>query len=314
MKNKPSIRLFLALVFFILPFILPAQNTEEDKQRLCQNNKEAFDRYQKRVKELEDAQKKLWNKEQRNKVRSQYDDVISAIQDLERFRTKKPAQDKVTDKEYTMELLDAIYDLEQTYTGKETLLEIIPKDFNANGGLIGTQPVNTIKTLRIIRNAIGKEIDRNAKLPDEIKRELDESKDKLSYHHNRMIELKCDEGSTDKTEPVKTENKDDKKDEKNVPKQEDEDWKPSVIELSEHTDKFGSFTATLTYNSKTGMYEGTYTNGVKDNFQLRVYNGQTFFMVRLNRYTSYSGTITGKTIKGQLIVGGDEGTFTATAK
>jgi hypothetical protein len=87
-----------------------------------------------------------------------------------------------------------------------------------------------------------------------------------------------------------------------------------VIELSEHTDKWGTFTATLKYNSKTKNYDGTYSNGGHDEFQLRIFDGQNFFMVRLKSYATYSGKLTGSKIQGSAAIGGQEGTFSATIK
>src|SRR6185436_7056381 len=104
-----------------------------------------------------------------------------------------------------------------------TLTGIVAKDFKDNGELIGAQPTNTIKALRMIRDAIAKKIDGNAKLePEEIKKVLKDARYRLSYHQNRMIELKCDDAPITKTVSDETEKKDSKPDEKNDPKPSDE--------------------------------------------------------------------------------------------
>jgi len=308
MKNKPFILyLFLALVYFIYPNSLLAQISDEHKQTLCQNNKEAITRLEKKIKDLETTQKQLSDSKKKDQVRNDYNEVISSIKNLEKFRANKPVVSTASDEQYMIEMLDPVYDIEKNYTGKETLMDIVPKDFNDNGDLIGTQPTNTIRALRVIRDAIAKKIDANAKVkPDDMEKELKDAKYMLSYHHNRMIELKCDDIPVTKTVSDETEKKD--------TKPSDEVSMPSVIELSEHTDKWGTFTATLKYNSKTGNYDGTYTNGGKDEFQLRIYDGQNFFMARLKAFATYSGKLTGGKIQGSATIGGQEGTFTATIK
>ena len=318
MKSKPfTCCLFLVLVFFIHPLILPAQNSEEQRQTFCQNNKEAITRVEKKIRDLETAQKKFWDRKRIDEARSDYNDVITFLYKLERFRTNKPVQHKETDEQYTIELINPAYDMEATYTGRETLVESSQKDFNDNGALLGSQPVNTIRVLRVIRDSIGRKIDRSVKLRPEIDKELKDARYMLSYHQNRMIEYKCDEASSDKTvraETEKKDEKDDKTEEKKVPEPDQSASVPAEIELTETTDKWGTFSATLKWNAKINMYEGTYSNGVKDQFQLRTYEGQTFFMVRLNSYTSYAGTITGNKIQGTVVTGGAMGTFTATVK
>ena len=313
MRNKPPAR-YLFLFFFICPFILFAQITEEQKQTLCQNNKEAITRLEKKIRDLERTLKDISDRKGTAQIRSDYNEVISSIKNLEKFHANKPVPSTATDEQYTIEMLEPVYDMETTYTGKETLIDIVAKDFKDNGELIGTQPTNTIRALRMIRDAIAKKIDSNAKLePEEIKKEIKDSKYMVSYHHNRMIELKCDDASVTKTISNDTEKKDDKSDEKN-PEPSAEVPIPSVIELSEHTDKWGTFTATLKYNSKTKNYDGTYSNGGQDEFQLRIYDGQNFFMVRLKSYATYSGKLTGGKIQGSAAIGGQEGTFSATIK
>ena len=316
MKNKPpGYYPVLVMIFFICPFILFAQISDEQKQTLCQNNKDTIKRLEKKIRDLETTLKDISDSKKKDQIRSDYNDVISAIKNLERFHTNKPVPSTATDEQYTIEMLDPVYDMETNYTGKETLTGIVAKDFKDNGELIGTQPTNTIKALRMIRDAIAKKIDGNAKLePEEIKKVLKDARYMLSYHQNRMIELKCDDVSITKTVSNETEKKDSKPDERNDPKPSDEVSIPSVIELSEHTDKWGTFTATLKYNSKTGNYDGTYSNGGKDEFQLRIYDGQNFFMARLRSFATYSGKLTDGKISGSASIGGQEGTFTATIK
>ena len=314
MKNKPSIHyLFLALIFFIHPLILPAQISAEHKQTLCQNNKDAIGRVEKQIKQLEAAQKNIWDRKRIDEARSDYNDVITFIQKLEKFRSSKPANEKATDKEFMIELINPAYDMETAYTNRETLLEISQKDFNDKGTLSGTQPVNTIKALKVIRDSIGRKIDRSVKLKPELDKELKDAKYMLSYHQNRMIELKCDEGSPEKIVTAETEKKDEKE-EKNVSKSYEKPAHPSEMVLTETTAKWGTSTATLKWNSQTSMYDGIYSSGGKDQFQLRTYEGETFFMVRLRNYCSYSGTINGNKIQGTLTFGGGTGTFTATTK
>ena len=315
MKIKPPVHhLFLVVIFFISPFVLFAQITEEQKQILCQNNRDTIRRLEKKITDLEMTLKDISDSRKKDQIRSDYNDVISAIKNLERFHPNKPVPSTATDEQYTIEMLDPIYDMEKTYTGKETLIDIVAKDFKDNGELIGTQPANTIRAMRMIRDAIAKKIDGNAKLePEEIKKELKDAKYKLSYHQNRMIELKCDGASVTKTISDETEKKDGKPDEKN-PNSSEEVSIPAVIELSEHTDKWGTFTATLKYNSKTGNYDGTYSNGGHDEFQLRIYDGQNFFMARLKSFATYSGKSSNGKIQGSATIGGQEGTFTATIK
>jgi len=315
MKNKPPVHyLFLVMIFFICPFILFAQITEEQKQTLCQNNKDTIKRLEKKIRDLETTLKDITDRKRKDQVRSDYDEVISSIKNLERFHTNKPAPSTATDEQYTIEMLDPVYDMEKNYTGKETLTDIVAKDFKDNGELIGAQPANTIRALRMIRDAIAKKIDGNAKLePSEVEKELKDARYMLSYHHNRMIELKCDDATITKTVSDETEKKDGKPDEKKPNPSEDVPI-PSVIELSEHTDKWGTFTATLKYNTKTGNYDGTYSNGGHDEFQLRIYDGQNFFMARLKSFATYSGKFADGKIQGSATIGGQEGTFTATIK
>jgi hypothetical protein len=312
MKIKsPVHQLFLVIAFFICPFILFAQISDEQKQTLCQNNKDTIKRLEKKINDLEKTLRDISDSKKKDQIRSDYNDVISAIKNLERFKANKPVPSTATDEQYTIEMLDPIYDMEKNYTGKETLTDIVTKDFKDNGELIGAQPTNTIRVLRMIRDAIAKKIDGNAKLePEGIKNDLKDARYKLSYHQNRMIELKCDEAIT-KTE--ETEKKDSKTDEKN-PSPSEEVPLPSQIELTEHTDKWGTFTATLKYNSKTGNYDGTYSNGGKDEFQLRIYDGQNFFMARIKSFATYSGKLADGKISGSATIGGQEGTFTATIK
>ena len=318
MKKPPLFpKHWLPVYTFLLSIVFPlyssAQVSEDDRKARCENNNKEIAKHEKRVDELKQLLDRIWEPDMIDHARTEMVLTKRILADVQRFPATKTSKTD-TDKEDMKKKVEHLFLTDPIYTnGKYTINYYMNMDFDANGKLIKSNAFNTIRRIQVIRDSIIKKIDRNVALREkrpEIKSQLKEAEDKLSFHRNRSVELKCDDLAEKKdTKPeIIPEKKPELRPEiKPVAK-------PSSIDLSETT-KYGTYTVNMK-NINGDIYEGVYNNGVKVQFELRsdLLKDNIFSLQKLGRNTmKFEGRIVNNAVSGTIILG-SPGTFTATLK
>jgi len=204
MKAKPPILLSAVFVFLVLftPYTLSSQPASN-----CKSIQDEIASLQNQIAALEKSKETALEDEEMGAARTAMSALSKLISNLQNNPFVNPGGGQ-SDKEHVLKMMQDAFIYEENYSSNRPLLDpAIAKDFDQNGKLIGTRPVNTINALKQIRSGLEQFInsssDKDTKAGIEDK--IEELKNKIKADQQRLAALNCESKKPSK------DNADDKK-------------------------------------------------------------------------------------------------------